>query len=85
MYSGSESEWGGIAMAKKISRVVDWIEVVVTFKCPKEHEVMIQFTYPKAPGSMRELRDKIYVPLCSQCGWTANLRGHESASIRQAE
>jgi hypothetical protein len=72
-------------MPKKSHRDVDWIEVVVTFKCPKDHEVAIQFTYPKASGSMKELLDRVYSPLCSQCGWKANLSGHKAVSIGPAQ
>ena len=75
----------GIQKRKNSQPKEEWIEVVVTFKCSKGHEVPIQFTYTKSRGSMRELRDAVYSPLCSQCGWTKKMSGHESISIRQAE
>jgi rubredoxin len=63
----------------------EWTEIVVTFRCPEGHEVPIQFTHLRTPGSMRELRDRVYSPLCSQCGWTKNMSGHESVSIQPVQ
>jgi hypothetical protein len=71
-------------MPKKSQPKEEWIEVVVTFKCPKGHEVPIQFTYIKSRGSTRELQDRPFFPRCSQCGWTAKLSGRDAGSIRPA-